>query len=697
MSKIFLSYSRKDEPFVEELYKRLTRDGIDCFFDKESILWGTNWVLELEKGIDEADILVLILSPDFCASEWTRIELSSARLKDPIGLKRRIRPLILKPCDNDIPPFLRSIQSMNVSTHKLFEKNYPKICEDLGGTVTLPEEILDQKKHLQSQTPDIDPCSVLNNFHEVFSQNSHGKSLSINHNLYNDKKKLRSDSITYLDTKSGNKISKLLTIFSFESLISRMKLIINSAITIGIIVALFSWYLTIPPAFVIKNQTIKYHEPIIIKADNSKADKPRLLNVMFDEMLFEEQAFPIDSNELQAWHFSLKGKKKLPDMLKPGKHQIKVGFPGDKLSEAFAIELIITSPQFIILNPNLSNDAIMIVKADNDDANINKKLHVEFDNILFPESGLPVDNKNRQLWHCNFKNMRLTKEMKKNGKHKIRFRFSAGIFSKEHTIVLLNPSPAFVIKNQTIKFNEPIIIKADNSKANKPRCLNVMFDEMLFEEQAFPIESKGLQVWHFLLKDQKKNLLADILKPGKHRIKVGFPGDKLSETFVIVLKYYLRHQPKTLTALEFAVADSIVWSKKFIDNDYVNNGDGTVTDRLNGLMWQQGGSENEMDFSDSKTYILRLNRNKFSGYSDWRLPTIDELHSLLERNLNRKGLYIDPIFSHKQIRCWSADAESLRMDSRPIYVNFKNGLINKYFFTNSYYVRAVRSLSDNNR
>ena len=36
MTEVFLSYSRKDQRFVEELYKRLSNDGVDCFFDKKS-------------------------------------------------------------------------------------------------------------------------------------------------------------------------------------------------------------------------------------------------------------------------------------------------------------------------------------------------------------------------------------------------------------------------------------------------------------------------------------------------------------------------------------------------------------------------------------------------------------------------------------------------------------------------------------
>ena len=37
--RVFLSHSGKDKDFVKELYRRLTRDGVLCFFDAESIGW----------------------------------------------------------------------------------------------------------------------------------------------------------------------------------------------------------------------------------------------------------------------------------------------------------------------------------------------------------------------------------------------------------------------------------------------------------------------------------------------------------------------------------------------------------------------------------------------------------------------------------------------------------------------------------
>ena len=59
------------------------------------------------------------------------------------------------------------------------------------------------------------------------------------------------------------------------------------------------------------------------------------------------------------------------------------------------------------------------------------------------------------------------------------------------------------------------------------------------------------------------------------------------------------------------------------DNDYtinapffIDNGDGTVTDTITGLMWQKSDG-GEMTIENARTYCSTLT---LAGYSDWRLP-----------------------------------------------------------------------------
>lgn len=74
---------------------------------------------------------------------------------------------------------------------------------------------------------------------------------------------------------------------------------------------------------------------------------------------------------------------------------------------------------------------------------------------------------------------------------------------------------------------------------------------------------------------------------------------------------------------------------------YTDNGDGTVTDNVTGLMWVQTpdmDGDGVIDASDKltwpeiQTYVNTLNASNFAGYSDWRLPHIKELYSLINFN-----------------------------------------------------------------
>ena len=105
-------------------------------------------------------------------------------------------------------------------------------------------------------------------------------------------------------------------------------------------------------------------------------------------------------------------------------------------------------------------------------------------------------------------------------------------------------------------------------------------------------------------------------------------------------------------------------------------------------MWQKSGSQNTLTYEKAQKYIEQLNREGFAGYSDWRLPTISELMSLLEPQKQTNGLYIDPIFDADQRWCWSADKRS---SGSAWGVGFLDGLVYWNLLYDDYYVRGVRS------
>jgi PKD repeat protein len=60
---------------------------------------------------------------------------------------------------------------------------------------------------------------------------------------------------------------------------------------------------------------------------------------------------------------------------------------------------------------------------------------------------------------------------------------------------------------------------------------------------------------------------------------------------------------------------------------YTNNGDGTITDLNTGLMWVQARGSNQVTWAAAVSNAATCT---VGGYSDWRMPTIKELYSLIE-------------------------------------------------------------------
>jgi hypothetical protein len=136
MSKVFISYSNKDEAFAHEVFNRLKQEGVECFLDKASIPGGANWLDSLGKNLDDCDFFLCILTPDYCRSEWAGLEISSVVAKDPSSLKKKIVPLMRKECKKELPWFLRTTQCIDVSTDTKWNNRFPGICRQLGGKIS---------------------------------------------------------------------------------------------------------------------------------------------------------------------------------------------------------------------------------------------------------------------------------------------------------------------------------------------------------------------------------------------------------------------------------------------------------------------------------------------------------------------------------------------------------------------------------
>jgi serine/threonine protein kinase len=136
--------------------------------------------------------------------------------------------------------------------------------------------------------------------------------------------------------------------------------------------------------------------------------------------------------------------------------------------------------------------------------------------------------------------------------------------------------------------------------------------------------------------------------------------------------------------------DGLWRPERYLANDLRAGGDrATVTDAATGLMWQQGGSDYPVNWEDAKAYVGRLNLERFSGFDDWRLPTVNELMSLLIPPPRIVDLCIASVFDSGKRWLWSCDRRSA---TAAWYVSADMGFVYWQDRTCYYYVRAVRSL-----
>jgi len=76
-------------------------------------------------------------------------------------------------------------------------------------------------------------------------------------------------------------------------------------------------------------------------------------------------------------------------------------------------------------------------------------------------------------------------------------------------------------------------------------------------------------------------------------------------------------------------------------NQFQDNGDGTISDIATGLMWMETNNNTGMDWQSA---LALADRFELAGYSDWRLPTIKELHSIVDYSKGQGQAAIDETF-----------------------------------------------------
>jgi serine/threonine protein kinase len=163
-------------------------------------------------------------------------------------------------------------------------------------------------------------------------------------------------------------------------------------------------------------------------------------------------------------------------------------------------------------------------------------------------------------------------------------------------------------------------------------------------------------------------------------------------TFIRPAPGGLRSRPARIAAAKaagFFALDHLMRPKPYLENDFTDNADETVSDAASGLMWQKGGGDYPVSYAEARDHVWQLNQTAFAGHSGWRLPTASELVSLIRPEPKRGGHCLPPALTPIARRLWSADA---RTAASGWFADVDVGFIGHADRTCRLGVRAVRSL-----
>lgn len=113
-----------------------------------------------------------------------------------------------------------------------------------------------------------------------------------------------------------------------------------------------------------------------------------------------------------------------------------------------------------------------------------------------------------------------------------------------------------------------------------------------------------------------------------------------------------------------------------------------IIDAATGMMWQRYPSTKFMEAREAREHVSQLNLSRWSGYDDWRLPTLDEAMAAMEKMVD-KDFFLNPLFIDPSPWILTADQH----EGQTWLVNYKLGICSLGHAVTGVCVRAVRNYS----
>lgn len=126
-AKVFLSYSRRDAAFADELVAGLQACGFEAYIDREDIAPGEAWETRLSGLIAEADTVVYVISPHSVSSEQCHWEVS-----ETLRMSKRLLPVVWEPvAEAQMPKELSRLNFVFFDGGKSFARGLADLAQAL--------------------------------------------------------------------------------------------------------------------------------------------------------------------------------------------------------------------------------------------------------------------------------------------------------------------------------------------------------------------------------------------------------------------------------------------------------------------------------------------------------------------------------------------------------------------------------------
>jgi len=137
---VFISYSHKDKVWVcNRLLPHLESEDLRVCIDYRDFEIGAPSLVNMEKAVEHSRKTLLVLTPNWVASEWAEFEALLILTKDPAGRGRRILPLMVKPCE--LPDRLQIFTYLDLTDPTEFDFQMQRLVATICSTPLQPAPI----------------------------------------------------------------------------------------------------------------------------------------------------------------------------------------------------------------------------------------------------------------------------------------------------------------------------------------------------------------------------------------------------------------------------------------------------------------------------------------------------------------------------------------------------------------------------